>query len=99
MSPLKRQHVASDDGGADRKILMAVDFGTTFSGLAWSQTRKVGTRIFLLSMELISIRSRRSRRLSYAGPMPFLGAWRASAATKCQRKLRTFLVPYAEDPY
>ncbi|KAA6410639.1 MAG: hypothetical protein FRX48_06062 [Lasallia pustulata] len=40
MSPLKRQHVASDDGGADRKILMAVDFGTTFSGLAWSQTRK-----------------------------------------------------------
>lgn len=23
-----------------RKIVMAVDFGTTFSGLAWAQTRK-----------------------------------------------------------
>lgn len=32
-----------DDGESDRKILMAVDFGTTFSGLAWSQTRKAST--------------------------------------------------------
>ena len=80
MDSMKRQHVTSEDGGAARKVLMAVDFGTTFSGLAWSQTSKVGTRIYLLSTELISIRSRRSRRLSYAGPMPFLEAWKASAA-------------------
>lgn len=25
----------------DRKILIAVDFGTTFSGVAWAQTRRV----------------------------------------------------------
>lgn len=27
---------------ADRKLLIAVDFGTTFSGVAWAQTRRVG---------------------------------------------------------
>ena len=30
-----------DDATADRKILIAVDFGTTFSGVAWAQTRRV----------------------------------------------------------
>lgn len=29
-----------DDTTADRKILIAVDFGTTFSGVAWAQTRR-----------------------------------------------------------
>ena len=29
--------------GADRKLLIAVDFGTTFSGVAWAQTRRVRT--------------------------------------------------------
>lgn len=29
--------------GADRKLLIAVDFGTTFSGVAWAQTRRVCT--------------------------------------------------------
>ena len=32
-----------NDATADRKILMAVDFGTTFSGVAWAQTRRVRT--------------------------------------------------------
>ena len=31
----------NDDGMSDRKILIAVDFGTTFSGVAWAQTRRV----------------------------------------------------------
>ena len=30
-----------DDASSDRKILIAVDFGTTFSGVAWAQTRRV----------------------------------------------------------
>ncbi|KAL8840764.1 MAG: hypothetical protein Q9170_001202 [Blastenia crenularia] len=30
----------SEEYGMERKIIMAVDFGTTFSGLAWAQTRK-----------------------------------------------------------
>ena len=30
-----------DDGTADRKILIALAFGTTFSGVAWAQTRRV----------------------------------------------------------
>lgn len=30
-----------DDGTSDRKLLVAVDFGTTFSGVAWAQTRRV----------------------------------------------------------
>ena len=29
------------DVGVDRKLLVAVDFGTTFSGVAWAQTRRV----------------------------------------------------------
>ena len=32
-----------EDPTADRKILIAVDFGTTFSGVAWAQTRRVRT--------------------------------------------------------
>lgn len=30
-----------DDDAVDRKLLIAVDFGTTFSGVAWAQTRRV----------------------------------------------------------
>lgn len=30
-----------DDNASDRKLLIAVDFGTTFSGVAWAQTRRV----------------------------------------------------------
>ena len=30
-----------EDSTADRKLLIAVDFGTTFSGVAWAQTRRV----------------------------------------------------------
>jgi len=32
-----------DDGTSDRKLLIAVDFGTTFSGVAWAQTRRVSS--------------------------------------------------------
>ena len=35
--------LAIEDPTADRKILIAVDFGTTFSGVAWAQTRRVCT--------------------------------------------------------
>lgn len=30
-----------DENESDRKLLIAVDFGTTFSGVAWAQTRRV----------------------------------------------------------
>lgn len=100
MSTFKQKHEESDDeSGVDRKILMAVDFGTTFSGLAWSQTRRVSTNISLLSTELISICSRKSKRLLYAGPMPSLGLWKALLVKKCQRKLRISFVHCAEDFY
>ena len=36
-------NMAIEDPTADRKILIAVDFGTTFSGVAWAQTRRVCT--------------------------------------------------------
>lgn len=32
------------DETSDRKLLIAVDFGTTFSGVAWAQTRRVSRR-------------------------------------------------------
>ena len=46
--------LAIEDPTADRKILIAVDFGTTFSGVAWAQTRRVCTSLQLpvLSMML-----------------------------------------------
>ena len=31
----------AEDAASDRKILIAIDFGTTFSGVAWAQTRRV----------------------------------------------------------
>lgn len=33
--------LAVDESSADRKLLIAVDFGTTYSGVAWAQTRRV----------------------------------------------------------
>ena len=33
-----------EDASADRKILIAIDFGTTFSGVAWAQTRRVSRK-------------------------------------------------------
>ena len=33
--------LAVDESAADRKLLIAVDFGTTYSGVAWAQTRRV----------------------------------------------------------
>lgn len=33
--------LSPEDSGADRKLLIAVDFGTTYSGVAWAQTRRV----------------------------------------------------------
>lgn len=33
--------LAVDENCADRKLLIAVDFGTTYSGVAWAQTRRV----------------------------------------------------------
>lgn len=53
MSRLSRNTVESEEGGPDRRILMAVDFGTTYSGLAWSQTRKVSMYHFLLITKLM----------------------------------------------
>ena len=43
-----------EDPTADRKILIAVDFGTTFSGVAWAQTRRVyaSFQILILNMML-----------------------------------------------
>lgn len=35
--------LAVDESAADRKLLIAVDFGTTYSGVAWAQTRRVCT--------------------------------------------------------
>ena len=47
-----------EDNEADRKLLVAVDFGTTYSGVAWAQTRRVGllhqTRTALLQMDDLS---------------------------------------------
>ena len=37
--------VEEADDSSDRKLLIAVDFGTTFSGVAWAQTRRVSQRI------------------------------------------------------
>ncbi|KAL8851909.1 MAG: hypothetical protein Q9221_003236 [Calogaya cf. arnoldii] len=34
--------------GADRKLLIAVDFGTTFSGVAWAQTRRPDVQTIII---------------------------------------------------
>ncbi|KAI9836586.1 MAG: hypothetical protein M1819_001218 [Sarea resinae] len=39
-SKLDGEATATKDAAVDRKILVAVDFGTTFSGIAWAQTKK-----------------------------------------------------------
>lgn len=39
--------VSETTNEADRKLLVAVDFGTTFSGVAWAQTRRVSPTVRL----------------------------------------------------
>lgn len=46
------------EDNADRKILIAVDFGTTFSGVAWAQTRRVGITMAQLKPNAASDHSR-----------------------------------------
>ena len=43
-----------DDNESDRKLLIAVDFGTTFSGVAWAQTRRVWSLPELLRIRLLT---------------------------------------------
>ena len=38
---LKRKREVNDVGSRGEKITMAVDFGTTFSGLAWASHKQV----------------------------------------------------------
>ncbi|KAL9101421.1 MAG: hypothetical protein Q9163_003313 [Psora crenata] len=38
----------AEDAGSDRKILIAVDFGTTFSGVAWAQTRRPDVQTIII---------------------------------------------------
>ena len=44
-----------DDAAADRKILIAVDFGTTFSGVAWAQTRRVDHHVSTVELSLLML--------------------------------------------
>lgn len=37
-----------EDVSSDRKILIAVDFGTTFSGVAWAQTRRPDVQTIII---------------------------------------------------
>ncbi|KAL9130078.1 MAG: hypothetical protein Q9217_001637 [Psora testacea] len=38
----------AEDAATDRKILIAVDFGTTFSGVAWAQTRRPDVQTIII---------------------------------------------------
>lgn len=40
--------LSAEDGGADRKLLVAVDFGTTYSGVAWAQTRRPDVQTIII---------------------------------------------------
>ena len=65
---------------SDRKILIAVDFGTTFSGVAWAQTRRVSSSqqrdLYLLHREADVFHSQMCRPLSSSGRMPPAVAWK-----------------------
>lgn len=58
-----------DDNASDRKLLIAVDFGTTFSGVAWAQTRRVRRDIYSSDRKLFtdSMYSRTCKQLSFNG--------------------------------
>lgn len=36
----------------DRKIVVGIDFGTTFSGVAWAETRRVGVTSLEMQIDL-----------------------------------------------
>ena len=67
-----------EDGGSDRKILIAVDFGTTFSGVAWAQTRRVSEIIPGVIVRLLLLKADRlqARCTNHYHPMARCYVWR-----------------------
>ena len=57
----------TEDPGADRKILIAVDFGTTFSGVAWAQTRRVRPVLIAAYPRVLTCNSLMYKQLSFSG--------------------------------
>ena len=57
-SDLDDMHV--EDAPSDRRILIAVDFGTTFSGVAWAQTRRV--RVCCMASKLVCETNKQTAR-------------------------------------
>ena len=61
--------IDSTDDSSDRKLLIAVDFGTTYSGVAWAQTRRVGQALATNKRTAIDIiYSPMFKPSSYNGP-------------------------------
>lgn len=67
--------LAIEDAGdaSDRKLLIAVDFGTTFSGVAWAQTRRV--RSDMCSGRECNAENSVARRTNDYNPMARNGQW------------------------
>ena len=67
-----------DDNESDRKLLIAVDFGTTFSGVAWAQTRRVQQELPAeCSLQANIPHSQTCKQSSYNGLRLPMGALRA----------------------
>jgi len=39
----------------DRKLIVGIDFGTTFSGVAWAETRRVGIQTLISNCHLLML--------------------------------------------
>lgn len=71
--------LAVDESAADRKLLIAVDFGTTYSGVAWAQTRRVCTPAVIICtrFSFYSLTSITARCSNHHHSMARQWVWRA----------------------
>lgn len=60
----------------ERKLIVGIDFGTTFSGVAWAETRRVSTQM------LIRSHSKHSDIAGQADQQSVIEAWPSSLGTQ-----------------
>jgi hypothetical protein len=74
-------------GGQKRKLIVGIDFGTTYSGVAWAETRRVGNASCFRTKKKLKYLSQINRQSSMYGH-----TWkrkRGKLWTKCPLKFGT----------
>jgi molecular chaperone DnaK (HSP70) len=72
---------------SDRKLIVGIDFGTTFSGVAWAETRRVGASNLTANGNLLTTRQSDHQSVIESWPAT-LGTQEGSSSVKVPTEVR-----------